>query len=146
MLDTLDVYVHDGGYTPVRAHETDAGLDLFTTSDVIVTRWETTMADLGVSVAIPAGYVGLLVERSSTHTLGVGLDNKAGVIDPEYRGVLKAPLGINGKRDTVFIPGGTKLVQLLVVPVATPAVNLVNNPEDLGTTARGAGGFGSTNQ
>ena len=146
MLDTLDVYVHDGGYTPVRAHETDAGLDLFTTSDVIVTRWETTMADLGVSVAIPAGYVGLLVERSSTHTLGVGLDNKAGVIDPEYRGVLKAPLGITGKRDTVFIPGGTKLVQLLVVPVATPAVNLVNNPEDLGTTARGAGGFGSTNQ
>ena len=145
MLDTLDVYVHDGGYTPVRAHETDAGLDLFTTNDVIVTRWETTMADLGVSVAIPAGYVGLLVERSSTHTLGVGLDNKAGVIDPEYRGVLKAPLGINGKRDTVFIPGGTKLVQLLVVPVATPAVNLVNNPEDLGTTARGAGGFGSTN-
>lgn len=146
MLDTLDVYVHDGGYTPVRAHETDAGLDLFTTSDVIVTRWETTMADLGVSVAIPAGYVGLLVERSSTHSLGVGLDNKAGVIDTEYRGVLKAPLGVTGKRDTVFIPGGTKLIQLLVVPVATPAVNLVNNPEDLGTTARGAGGFGSTNQ
>lgn len=146
MLDTLDVFVHDGGYTPVRAHETDAGLDLFATNDVIVTRWETTMADLGVSVAIPAGYVGLLVERSSTHTLGVGLDNKAGVIDPEYRGVLKAPLGVTGKRDTVFIPGGTKLVQLLVVPVATPAVNLVNNPEDLGTTARGAGGFGSTNQ
>lgn len=145
MLDTLDVFVHDGGYTPVRAHETDAGLDLFTTNDVIVTRWVTTMADLGVSVAIPAGYVGLLVERSSTHSLGVGLDNKAGVIDTEYRGVLKAPLGITGKRDTVFIPGGTKLVQLLVVPVATPAVNLVNNPEDLGTTARGAGGFGSTN-
>lgn len=146
MLDTLDVFIHDGGYTPVRAHETDAGLDLFTTNDVIVTRWETTMADLGVSVAIPAGYVGLLVERSSTHSLGVGLDNKAGVIDPEYRGVLKAPLGVTGKRDTVFIPGGTKLVQLLLVPVATPAVNLVNNPEDLGTTARGAGGFGSTNQ
>ena len=146
MLDPLDVFVHDGGHAPVRAHETDAGLDLFTTNDVIVTRWETTMADLGVSVAIPAGYVGLLVERSSTHTLGVGLDNKAGVIDPEYRGVLKAPLGITGKRDTVLIPGGTKLVQLLVVPVATPAVNLVNNPEDLGTTARGAGGFGSTNQ
>lgn len=145
MLDTLDVYVHDGGYPPVRAHETDAGLDLFTTSDVFVTRWETTMADLGVSVAIPAGYVGLLVERSSTHSLGVGLDNKAGVIDPEYRGVLKAPLGVTGKRDTVFIPGGTKLVQLLVVPVATPAVNLVNTLETLGTTARGAGGFGSTN-
>lgn len=145
MLDTLDVFVHDGGHAPVRAHATDAGLDLFTSNDVTVTRGETTLADLGVSVAIPAGYVGLLVERSSTHKRGVGLANKAGVIDPEYRGVLKAPLGVTGKRDTVFIPGGTKLVQLLVVPVATPAVNLVNNPEDLGTTARGAGGFGSTN-
>lgn len=145
MLATLDVFVHDGGHAPVRAHETDAGLDLFTSFDVFVTRWETTLVDLGVSVAIPAGYVGLLVERSSTHTLGVGLDNKAGVIDPAYRGVVKAPLGATGKRDTVFIPGGTKLVQLLVVPVATPAVNLVTNLEDLGTTARGAGGFGSTN-
>lgn len=145
MLDTLDVFVHDGGYAPVRAHATDAGLDLITSNDIMVTRGETAMADLGVSVAIPAGYVGLLVERSSTHKWGVGLANKAGVIDPEYRGVLKAPLGVTGKRDTVFIPGGTKLVQLLVVPVATPAVNLVNNPEDLGTTARGAGGFGSTN-
>lgn len=145
MLDTLDVFVHDGGYAPVRAHETDAGLDLFTSYDVIVRRGETTVADLGISVAIPAGYVGLLVERSSTHTLGVGLNNKAGVIDPGYRGVIGAPLGVNGKRDAVFIPGGTKLVQLLVVPVATPAVNLVDNLEDLGTTARGAGGFGSTN-
>lgn len=146
MLNTLDVFVHDDGHAPVRAHETDAGLDLFTTFDVIVRRGETATADLGVSVAIPAGYVGLLVERSSTHTLGVGLDNKAGVIDPEYRGVLKAPLGINGKRDTVVIPGGTKLLQLLVVPVTTPAVNLVNTLETLGTTTRGAGGFGSTNQ
>lgn len=145
MLDTLDVFVHDGGHAPVRAHATDAGLDLFTTSDVVVTRGEATMADLGVSVAIPAGYVGLLVERSSTHTLWVGLANKAGVIDPDYRGVIKAPLVVTGKRDTVFIPGGTKLVQLLLVPVATPAVNLVNNLENLGTTARGAGGFGSTN-
>lgn len=145
MLDTLDVYVHAGGHAPVRAHATDAGLDLFTSNDVTVTRGETTLADLGVSVAIPAGYVGLLVERSSTHKWGVGLANKAGVIDPDYRGVIKAPLGVTGRRDTVFIPGGTKLVQLLVVPVATPAVNLVNNLETLGTTARGAGGFGSTN-
>lgn len=145
MLDTLDVFVHDGGHAPVRAHDTDAGLDLFTSSDVIVRRGETTVAALGISVDIPAGYVGLLVERSSTHTLGVGLNNKAGVIDAGYRGVIKAPLGVNGKRDAVFIPGGTKLVQLLVVPVVTPAVNLVDNLEALGTTARGAGGFGSTN-
>ncbi len=81
------------------------------------------------------------------HDKGGGYKGGNSLICPPLgnRGVLKAPLGVTGKRDTVFIPAGTKLVQLLVVPVATPAVNLVNNPEDLGTTARGAGGFGSTN-
>lgn len=144
MLDTLDVYVHDGGTAPTRSHDTDGGLDLYTSHDPhTVRRGGVTYVNLGVSAAIPPGYVGLLVERSSTHKWGVGLANKVGVIDPDYRGVIAAAMVVTGPRDMVVIPPSTKLVQLLLVPVATPAVNIVNS--NLETTERGAGGFGSTN-
>lgn len=159
-MSNLDIYVHPGGHPPTRAHDSDAGLDLYprhilkSEDDVdndgreyypiTIKRYSTRYVPLGVSVAVPHGHVGLLLERSSLHQLGLGLDNKVGVIDSGYRGELKAALTITGKRDTVTLPHGKALVQLVIVPIALPTITMVGGPEYLGLTERQAGGFGST--
>lgn len=98
---------------------------------------------LGFAAAIPAGYVGLLLPRSSVGAkFGVELNNTCGVIDADYRGEWKAALktksGIPFKWEA-----GERLVQCVVVPALSVQFELVNSVEELGETNR-AGGFGSS--
>lgn len=137
---------------PMRAHPTDAGVDL--TADCLMyderfMDWESEFIPVGrnsvfgtgVRVAIPEGYVGLLFARSS---LGVkrrlDVANGTGVIDADYRGEVQVCLRNTGRR-TASIERGERIAQLVVVPVnLTPWVEV----EQLNTTERGNGGFGST--
>lgn len=91
----------------------------------------------GLSVAIPPGYVGLLLPRSSAgHKKGFRLGNTVGVIDSDYRGELK----LSVPQDAGELREGDTLAQLLVVPADT-SFKVV---DELPDTARGDGGFGST--
>lgn len=98
---------------------------------------------LGFAAAVPEGFVGLLLPRSSMGAkYGLELNNTCGVIDSDYRGEWKASL-----RTKSGIPiswgVGDRVVQFLIVPIAQLELELVESLEE---TARGEGGFGSTGQ
>jgi dUTP pyrophosphatase len=139
MSQTLPIRRLDpSAVVPTRAHPDDAGLDLYSLEDAGLAPGEGKVVRTGVAVALPAGHVGLVCDRSSMAKRG--LKTAGGVIDAGYRGELGVVLwNISGQPQSV--KGGERLAQLLVLPVATPAPVEV---EDLGVTARGAGGFGST--
>ena len=95
----------------------------------------------GLAVAVPDGYVGILAVRSSMGIRnGVSLSKGIGVIDSDYRGPLG--VGLHNLRDTEYVVRpGDRIAQLMVVPVLTPEIEVV---EELTETVRGARGFGST--
>ena len=71
---------------------------------------------------------------------GVSLPNTPGTIDPDYRGEVKVPL-INLGREPVAIARGERIAQMVFARFAAPTVEEV---AEVGDTARGGGGFGST--
>lgn len=98
--------------------------------------------DLGFSAEVPRGYVALLLPRSGAGGKGgVELRNTCGVIDSDYRGPWIAKLQTK-KGEHFAWKAGDRVVQFLLVPVLTPELEVVVQLEE---TARGAGGFGSTN-
>ena len=123
---------------PTRAHADDAGLDLYALEDSVVPSGEGRLLRTGVAVAVPAGHVGLVCDRSSLAKRG--LKTAGGVIDAGYRGEVGVVVW-NLSREPQHVKKGERAAQMLVIPIATPAPV---DSEDLGATARGAGGFGST--
>ncbi len=123
---------------PTRAHHDDAGLDLYALENFELAPGQGGLARTGIAVAVPAGHVGLVCDRSSLARRG--LKTAGGVIDAGYRGELGVVLwNISDKPQ--HVKAGERLAQLLIVPVAAPAVREVPN---LDATARGVNGFGST--
>lgn len=103
----------------------------------------TKMIGLGFSAAVPPGHVALLLPRSSVGAkFGLELNNSCGVIDSDYRGEWKAALRTKSGIEYSW-SAGERVLQFLVVPVATVSLEQV---ETLDETARGTGGFGSTGQ
>lgn len=134
--------------SPTRANPSDAGLDLYTPQGY---NWEfkpgeKRVINTNVQVAIPLGYVGLLVARSSLQKKGLMVANNVGIIDAGYRGDLMVALW-NTSTSITDVYAGERFAQLVLVPIITPNVNLVTESDnDWYDTERGAGGFGSTGQ
>jgi len=129
---------------PVRKTTGSAGLDLRVTEDLFLKAGEVVLARTGVRVAIPEGYVGLVVIRSGVSLNGIELANGIGVIDSDYRGEIKLPLRYVARDSyprTHLIPAWTRVAQLLVVPYLPVQVEVV---DELDQTDRGEDGFGST--
>lgn len=126
---------------PVRAHDTDAGLDLHVPAGqgCLVRRGAVYAIDLGVRVAIPDGYYGQLVLRSSAGAKGLTIPHGAGIIDSGYRGNLKVLLATLA--DPVLVTAGERICQLIILPLPHVDVEVGVVDDD---TDRGAGGFGST--
>ena len=121
----------------------DAGYDLYAADSVrIGARKRVTVAS-GLHLEIPSGYVGLVKDRSSVAS--AGLHTLAGVIDSAYRGELKI-LMVNLADEDIQIRAGQKIAQLLVVPIYDLPVDYVDSLAGLSSSARGAGGFGSTGE
>lgn len=119
----------------------DAGFDLFAISAHVLEPGQRALVDTGLHLEIPAGTVGLVKDRSSVALAGV--HTLAGVIDSAYRGEIKILLANLGGRP-YRIREGQKIAQLLVAPVHTETIELVDSLDDLSASERGAGGFGST--
>lgn len=120
-----------------------AGLDLHAAMEAPVTLEPRaiTLVPTGLALAIPAGFEGQVRPRSGLATKhGVTVPNAPGTIDSDYRGELKVAL-INLGTAPFVIEHGMRVAQLVIAPVAQ--ATLVES-SDLGDTARGAGGFGST--
>jgi dUTP pyrophosphatase len=135
----LPVTLDDGATMPMRAHPADAGLDLWATEPVgKILPGQVREIPTGVHVAIPPGYVGRIEGRSGMARKG--LVTHQGIIDSGYTGEIVVVMYNNGLNHVTPEPGRA-VAQLVIYPclLATPLVM-----GDLPATARGAGGFGST--
>lgn len=118
-----------------------AGFDLTATSMSLDMEYAVLEYGTGIAVEIPKGYVGLVFPRSSVYKTGLLLSNAVGVIDSDYRGEIKAKFyPLHWKGDEPY-KVGERIFQLVIVPV--PEVEYVETDE-LTTTERGTGGYGST--
>lgn len=127
---------------PTRAHDTDAGYDLYARKEAVVTFGHITRVPTGVAVEIPGGCAGLIWPRSG-HARKAGVDVLAGVVDPGYRGEVVVLL-TKTTPGLLELPADSAVAQLLVQPVHTPPVEEVD--EFAGSTLRGSAGFGSTDR
>ena len=133
----------DTARLPRRITDGSAGYDLSAdlTQPEEIAPGEVRMLRTGVAVALPAGTVGLVFGRSGLGVRHVIVPaNAVGVIDADYRGELMVGLRNQGSTPYMVQPG-ERIAQLVVVPVLTPELEPV---PDLGETARGENGFGST--
>jgi dUTP pyrophosphatase len=130
--------IHPEAKLPVYGHPGDAGLDLFSVVDRELGPGEVFAVPTGIQVAIPAGHVGLVWDKSGISLQGV--HRLAGVVDSGYRGEVQVVM-INLGAAPFAIRKGMKIAQMLVQPVA--AVVVVES-DSLDGTSRGQGGFGST--
>jgi dUTP pyrophosphatase len=127
---------------PSRAHEGDAGLDLYACEAAHIGPGERWSVGTGVGVEIPEGHAGLVLPRSGlARDHGIALVNAPGLIDSGYRGELRVLLLNTDPAETFRVAPGDRVAQLLITPIATPEP--VETPA-LSESARGEGGFGSS--
>lgn len=137
--------LHPNFKMPTRGTEHAGGYDLYMPEAGVLMPGATygQMVPLGFAAEIPVGFVALLLPRSGAGAKhGVSLNNTVGVIDADYRGEWMACLRMKNGLPHRW-EAGERLLQFILVPVGITELNLV---EELGTTDRGEGGFGSTNQ
>jgi dUTP pyrophosphatase len=126
---------------PTRQSEGAAGYDLTSVEDVEIQPGQRACVSTGLSMAIPEGYYGRIAPRSGLAAKN-GLQVGAGVIDSDYRGLVKVLLFNHGS-EPVWLPPNSRIAQLIFEKIGAPEVLEVENLDD---TVRGEGGFGSTGQ
>ena len=134
----MKVKLLPGGFMPVRAHNTDAGLDLLSPIHVYVPAKGSACIDTLVCIELPKNTVGMVKSKSGLN-IKHGLTS-VGVIDVGYTGSIRVKL-YNHSDEDYYVKPGDKISQLVIMPILTPNLELV---EELEETERGANGFGST--
>ena len=136
----MRIKLDNGAIVPLRAHPTDAGLDLYapmTFGRTIIPSGCSDMIDTGVHVELPKGHVGFVMTRSGMNKKDLHCE---GVIDEDYRGSIGVRI-YNGGENYYAVSPGDKIAQLVVVPCWLGSCEVVT---ELTKTVRGENGFGST--
>ncbi|MCJ0913257.1 dUTP pyrophosphatase [Mammaliicoccus sciuri] len=160
----------DNATIPTRAYGVSAGLDIYAAETVVIKPQEKILLATDIAVDIPEGYVGLLTSRSGVSSK-THLVVETGKIDAGYNGHMKVnikndsvvlvPSGMVTKNiiniegvvmksepeesfclGSYVINKGDKIAQLVIVPIVTPEVNVVEEFES--ESERGTNGFGSS--
>ena len=132
-----------GADLPLPAYATQgaAGMDVVAAQPVTLEPGQLCAVPTGFALAIPVGYEIQVRPRSGlAFKHGITVPNTPGTIDSDYRGELRVLL-INHGTEAFSIERGDRVAQLVLAPVQQAAWDEV---EELGATARGEGGFGST--
>jgi dUTP pyrophosphatase len=128
---------------PLPAYATSgaAGMDVVSAEPLILRPGMRHAVATGFAVAIPPGYEMQVRPRSGLALKhGITVANAPGTVDADYRGEVKVIL-VNLSDDNFPIERGDRIAQLVVSPVTLASWAEV---EDLDSTERGEGGFGST--
>ena len=131
--------------TPTKAHKLDAGYDMYATSQKTLQLPTGPVVEYttDIAVSIPAGFVGLMMPRSSITTkTSLMLWNCVGCIDAGYHGPIKFQFRATSFSGVKPYEVGDKIGQLVVVPLAD--VDGLEEVDDLGESERSDKGFGST--
>jgi dUTP pyrophosphatase len=131
--------LHPGAKAPAFAHDTDAGMDIYTTTDIELNPGALVSIPTGIAFAIPVGHVGLIWDKSGV-AIKRGLKTMGGVVDAGYRGEVFVGM-VNTGTETQSFAAGEKVAQILIQKIEQPVITEV---ADLDETSRGDGGFGST--
>lgn len=135
----MKVKLDSGALLPMRAHPTDAGLDLYTPTAVYIESKGSAVIDTGVHIELPPNTVGEIKTKSGLN-FNHGLTVPTGTVDVGYTGSIRVKI-YNHSNQPYQFNKGDKIAQLVIVPILTPELELVDELED---TERGNGGFGST--
>ena len=127
---------------PSRAHEGDAGLDLYACEAAHIGPGERWSIGTGIAVEIPDGHAGLVLPRSGlAKRHGISLVNSPGLIDSGYRGEIRVLLLNTDPAEVFRVAPGDRIAQLVISPIALAEPV---EAEALADSARGDGGFGSS--
>lgn len=135
----VKVMLDDGAYMPVRAHATDAGLDLRCREEVFLWEGQAHSFDTGVHIQLPQGYYGKIESKSGLNVKH-GVVSLGGVIDEGYTGSIVVKLYNLGDNAYHFMPG-EKIAQLVIMPYLAPKLEITTSLDE---SERGNQGFGST--
>jgi dUTP pyrophosphatase len=127
---------------PTRAHDGDAGLDLYALEDAVLAPGDRASVPTGIAVEIPPGQAGLVLPRSGLAARhGISVVNAPGLIDSGYRGEVRVLLLNTDRKQPFALAAGDRIAQLVLVQVELSEVVEVDSLSD---SVRGAGGFGSS--
>lgn len=132
-----------GAVVPSYGSEFAAGADLYACldGDLEIQPHTTAVIPTGIALELPVGYAGLIYARSGLATKkGLAPANKVGVVDCDYRGEVKVAIH-NHSQIPQTVSAGERIAQLVIAPYVTAQFVL---SDELSSTERGAGGFGST--
>ena len=134
----LDIVQQNADIIKRAMEEADAGLDLYAPCGKTVPAKGSAVFDTGVHVQIPVGMVGFLKSKSGLN-VKYGITSE-GVIDSGFTGSIVAKL-YNNSDEPYTVRMGDKITQLVILPIYSPELELVETFEE---TERGSSGFGST--
>ncbi len=146
MIRVLDPRV--GGEIPLPGYATDgsAGLDLRACLDAPVTLepGQTHLVPTGFAIHLEdPGLAAVLLPRSGLgHKHGIVLGNLVGLIDSDYQGQVMISVWNRGNHPFTISPG-ERIAQMIIVPVVQVELEVVSEFDE---SARGAGGFGSSDR
>lgn len=123
---------------PSRAHDSDAGNDLYSTEYCLIPPGATRLVGTGVAFELPDSHYGQVASRSGLASKGIF--TIGGVVDSSYRGEVKVIMH-NSSVETFEVQKGMKIAQLIIVAIAHPTLHEVTELDD---SKRGSSGFGSS--
>jgi dUTP pyrophosphatase len=141
--------LHPNAIIPTKAHETDAGFDLYNLETFQIRKAEKYFSDneldidsvnvkTGIAIEFPVGKFGLIASRSSLANRGLII--LGGIIDYGYTGEIIIMLS-NLANESYTFEKGSKIAQLIILPFFNAKIEIVN---ELSESERGNRGFGSS--
>ena len=134
----MRVKLDTGALAPTRAHDTDAGLDIYAAEKAVIPPHSYAVVRTGTHIELPKGCAGLLVSKSglcSKHGI-----TTTGLVDEGFTGEILVTMFNESDREKYVRPWD-KISQLVVIPVRYEPVEVA---EEISGGARGDSGFGST--
>ena len=138
--DAVTVAVERGSLMPTKGTPMSACYDLQSAKKINIPGKSTAKVDLRLRVAIPAGFMMLLLGRSGLSLKNISL--RGGVIDADFRSSIQAIL-FNGNEEDFLINKGQRVCQALLLPTLNVDWKEVDH---LPPPPTQHSGFGSTGQ
>ena len=141
MINVKYVLTHPNARVPKKAHDDDAGFDLFAVEDYVLQPQEYARIPTGLRIELPRGTEAQVRPRSGlAANHGVTVLNTPGTIDAGYRGEVMVIMINHGKEPFPITPG-LRIAQMVIKPIYEVSLTEVTVLEE---SERGSGGFGSS--